>query len=116
MDFTDEQEEMIRSFQEDVQSLVVGHARNKRDAALIVDTAVFYGELCDMIAEFAANHAIDVEYPEHVTTCVDDGSGGFKEEIREVYDCTDRRQRDWWKEWLERAKKESDEKAEDGND
>ena len=101
MEFTDEQEELIKSFQEDVQGLVVRHARNRRDAILVVDAPEFYGELCEMVAEFAANHAVDILYPFRETG--PDGS----ERIAGTCECTDPSERKRWEKWLTRAKEEN---------
>lgn len=101
MEFTDEQERMIESFQAAVQDLVVGHARNREDAVRIADLPEFYAPLCDMVAEWCANHAVDIEYPLRETD--DDG----EERILETCKCTDPSEREWWKKWLETAKGEN---------
>ena len=63
---------------------------NQDRAAAAADDAAFYGPLCDMIAEYCANHGVDIRYPVHIT----DPDG--EERIQEFVDPTDGVEREYW--------------------
>lgn len=92
MDFTDEQTDRIDGFQLHMRHFVRSHAsRDSRELLdWIEDRPEFIGPLCDMVAEYCANHGVDIRYPVHVT----DPDG--EERIQECADPTDGVEREYW--------------------
>lgn len=90
MEFTARQLNDIDLFQGLVQDTVVACAMDQDRASVALDDPAFYGPLCDMVAEYCANHGVDIRYPVHVTE--PDG----EERIQECADPTDGVEREYW--------------------
>lgn len=90
MEFTAQQLNDIDLFQTLTIETIFACAMDQDRASVALDDAAFYGPLCDMIAEYCANHGVDIRYPVHVT----DPDG--EERIQECVDPTDGVEREYW--------------------
>ena len=89
MEFTARQLNDIDLFQGLVQDTVVACAMDQDRASVALDDPAFYGPLCDMVAEYCANHGVDIRYPVRVTD-------GDEEHIEEFAEPTDLAEREYW--------------------
>ena len=89
MEFTPRQLNDIDLWQALIIDSIVACAVDQDRAAAAADDAAFYGPLCDMVAEYCANHGVDIRYPVHVTD-------GDEERIEEFAEPTDLAEREYW--------------------
>ena len=90
MDFTPKQLNDIDLFQTLTIETIFACAMDQDRASVALDDAAFYGPLCEMIAEYCANHGVDIRYPVRIT----DPDG--EERIQECADPTDGVEREYW--------------------